>query len=135
MSDTSRHTCSTSGRSSCAPCMQFEADLWDAINRYAIAVGGDPAAHVYGNTTRMQAVADVGKIVDRVAARERIDDLAVDDLASGGNAAAARACETVPVYESAKKLGQMWRDQRTAPFDLLDRLAAHFTKEPPKEQP
>jgi len=53
--------------------MQFEVALWDAINRYAITVGGDPAHHVYGNTARMQAVADVGKIVARVASREQID--------------------------------------------------------------
>lgn len=131
MSDTASHTCATSGRSSCAPCMKFEADLWDAINRYAISVGGDPAAHVYGNTPRMQAVADVGKIADRVAARQRIDDLVVDELARGSNAAAARACETGPAYETAKELAQLWRDQRTAPFDLLDRLAAHFPKEHP----
>ena len=30
------------------------------------------------------------------------------------------------VYETAKELAQMWRDQRTAPFALLDRLAEHF---------
>jgi hypothetical protein len=45
--------------------MQFEDDLWEAINRYAISVGGDPASHVYDNVSRMQAVADVGKIVAR----------------------------------------------------------------------
>jgi hypothetical protein len=38
-------------------------DLWDAINRYAISVGGDPSKHVYGNVARMQAVADVGKVM------------------------------------------------------------------------
>ena len=105
---------------------RFEADLWDAINRYAMSVGGDPASHVYGNAARMQAVADVGKIIDRVAARQRIDDLVVDDLVRGHNAA-ARACETGPVYETAKKaLARMWRDERTASFELLDRLAGHF---------
>lgn len=87
------HTCATTGRSSCPPCMQFEVALWDAINRYAITVGGDPAHHVYGNTARMQAVADVGKIVARVASREQIDDLVVEELAKGGNAAAAAACD------------------------------------------
>lgn len=102
MSDTrekrlSEHTCSGSaGRAGCSPCMAFEADLWDAINRYAVACGGDPGSHVYGNTARMQAVADVGKIVDRSA------------------------------YAVAQELAQLWRDQRTASFDLLDRLAAHF---------
>lgn len=49
--------------------MQFEIELWDAINRYAISVGGDPSAHVYGNVPRMQAVADVGKVVARVQSR------------------------------------------------------------------
>src|SRR5262245_47903688 len=108
----SKHTCVTSGRSNCQPCMEFEVDLWDAINRYAVSVGGDPASHVYDNVPRMQAVADVGKIVDRVAVRH--------------NAVAAQACETGPVYETAKELAQMWRDQRTASFELLDRLAAQF---------
>ena len=122
----SPHTCASSGRASCPPCMQFEVELWDAINRYAISVGGDPASHVYGNAARMQAVADVGKIVDRVAARQRIDDLVVDELVKGSNAAATRACETSPVYETSKELARMWRDQRTALFDLLDRLAGHF---------
>lgn len=90
---TTRHTCATSGRSSCPPCMQFEVELWDAINRYAITVGGDPAHHVYGNTARMQAVADVGKIVARVASREQIDDIVVEDLAKASGAAAAAACD------------------------------------------
>jgi hypothetical protein len=106
--------------------MQIEIDLWDVINRYAISVGGDPSGHVYGNAARMQAVADVGKIVDRVASWQRIDDLTVDVLVKGHNAAAARACETGPVYETVKELARMWRDQRTASFDLLDRLAGHF---------
>jgi hypothetical protein len=44
--------------------MMLEVDLWDAINRYAIAVGGDPSAHVYGNVARMQAVADVNRVLD-----------------------------------------------------------------------
>lgn len=60
-----KHTCMSSGRSSCAPCMQFETELWDAVNRYAFCVGGDPAKHTYGNVPRMQAVADVGKVVAR----------------------------------------------------------------------
>lgn len=114
--------------------MKFETELWDAINRYATSVGGDPASHVYGNAARMQAVTDVGKIVDRVASRQRIDDLTVDELVKGGNAAAARACDTGPVYETAKELAQMWRDERTAPIELLDRLAQHFSDEPSTEE-
>lgn len=60
------HTCASSGRSSCKPCIQFEVDLWDAINRYATTVGGDPSQHVYGNVPRMQAVADVGAVIRRL---------------------------------------------------------------------
>jgi len=37
--------------------------LWDAINRYVIACGGDPSKHVYGNTTRQRAVAEVEQVV------------------------------------------------------------------------
>lgn len=37
--------------------------LWDAINRYAQTCGGDPSKHVYGNTPRMDAVADVERVV------------------------------------------------------------------------
>ena len=43
-------------------------------------------------------------------------------------------CETGPAYETVKKLAQMWRDQRTAPFDLLDQLAAHFADETVRER-
>lgn len=126
MSPDSEHTCAKSGRSNCVPCLKFEVDLWGAINRYAVAVGGDPSRHVHGNVPRMQAVADVGRIIDRVAARQQVDDIAVDALAAGHDAAAARACEMGPAYDVAKELARLWRDQRTAPFVLLDRLAACF---------
>lgn len=62
---TQEHTCQTQGRSNCPLCMQFEVALWDAISRYAISVGGDPAKHVEDNVARMQAVAEVGAIVRR----------------------------------------------------------------------
>ena len=88
-----KHTCETGGRSSCEPCMQFETELWDVINRYAISVGGDPSGHVYGNVPRMQAVVDVGKVVAKVRSRRQIDALLVEDLVKGSNAAAAAACE------------------------------------------
>lgn len=88
-----KHTCETGGPTSCEPCMQFETELWDVINRYAISVGGDPSKNAYGNVPRMQAVADVGKVVAKVISRQRIDDLVVEDLVKGGNAAAAAACE------------------------------------------
>lgn len=87
-----KHTCEIGGRSSCAPCMLLEVDLWDAINRYAIAVGGDPSKHVHGNVSRMQAVADVDAHVAREFSRQQIDDLVVENLVKGSNAAAAAAC-------------------------------------------
>lgn len=37
--------------------------LWDAINAYAAACGGDPSKHVYGNTPRQTAVAEVERLV------------------------------------------------------------------------
>lgn len=33
--------------------------LWDAINKYVVACGGDPGKRVYGNVTRMEAVVEV----------------------------------------------------------------------------
>lgn len=54
--------------------------LWDEINRYVVACGGDPSKHVYGNTPRMAAVAQVeGVIRECLEEREH---------------AAALACET-----------------------------------------
>ncbi len=73
--------------------MRFEVDLWDVINAYATSVGGDPSAHVYGNTARMLAVAAVARVVDQVSSWRQIDDITIEELAKGGNAAAARACE------------------------------------------
>ncbi len=89
---TADHTCTVAGRVNCVPCMQLEGKLWDAINRYAIAVGGDPAMHVYGNTLRMQAVAAVGAVISKLVAPLRVDAIAIDELVRGNNAAAARAC-------------------------------------------
>jgi hypothetical protein len=89
----SKHTCESGDRSSCELCMQFNDDLWDAVNDYAISVGGDPSESIYGNVPRMEAVEAVSKIVDQVLSRQRIDDIVVDDLAKSGNAAAAYACE------------------------------------------
>jgi len=42
--------------------------LWDEINRYVVACGGDPSKHVYGNTLRQVAVSQVEKIVREVEA-------------------------------------------------------------------
>src|SRR5271156_1014303 len=44
----------------------WQVPLWDAINRYVVACGGDPSKHVYGNTSRMKAVGDVNEIVREV---------------------------------------------------------------------
>lgn len=121
-----KHTCSTAGRSSCALCMELETDLWDAIHRYVIACGGDPGAHVHGNTPRMQAVVDVGKVVARVGARQPIDASSIGSLVREHDAISELPRETGPAYETARQLAQLWRDQRTASFDLLDRLVTHF---------
>lgn len=37
--------------------------LWDAIDAYVRACGGDPSKHVYGNTPRQEAVARVERVV------------------------------------------------------------------------
>ena len=40
--------------------------LWNAINDYVRACGGDPSKHVYGNTPRMDAVCRVeNAVMDR----------------------------------------------------------------------
>lgn len=41
------------------PLSELRVRLWDAINNYATTCGGDPSAHVYGNTSRQKAVAEV----------------------------------------------------------------------------
>jgi hypothetical protein len=37
--------------------------LWHWINAYAMTCGGDPSEHVYGNTPRQTAVAEIGKTI------------------------------------------------------------------------
>lgn len=56
------------------------------------------------------------------------DDLVADDLVSN---AAAHARETGSVYETAKELARMWREERTATFELLNRLERLFAEEAP----
>jgi hypothetical protein len=41
--------------------IQKRVSLWEAINRYVVSCGGVPDKHVYGNTRRQRAVADVEK--------------------------------------------------------------------------
>jgi len=43
--------------------MEDRVKLWDAINEYVIACGGDPSSRVYGNTSRMNAVAKVESFI------------------------------------------------------------------------
>ena len=106
------HTCVTSGRASCPPCMQFEVALWDAINRYAISVGGDPPHHAHGNVARMQAVADVGEIVARVAAKQWVHDLIVGDLTRAERATAAKADKAVELERDLKHLRHLYAESR-----------------------
>ena len=73
--------------------MKFEGGLWDAINRYVTACGGDPGQLTCGNVSRMQAVADVGAIIRGALSRQSIDDIVIEDLARGGAAAAKAACD------------------------------------------
>lgn len=61
------HTCDRAGTANCEPCLRWQVEMWDAINRYVVACGGDPAHHVHGNTARMTAVSDVNDVVRRAA--------------------------------------------------------------------
>ena len=71
-----RRQCSHRSDSECS-CGAFVAvdrvALWDAINEYVVACGGDPSKHVYGNTRRMDAVcrvenavSDRGEVTDEI---------------------------------------------------------------------
>jgi hypothetical protein len=48
--------------------MKYKVELWAAINDYVVACGGDPAARVYGNVARMDAVVQVETWVERECA-------------------------------------------------------------------
>ena len=127
----SEHTCVTSGRASCPPCMQFEVELWDAINRYATSVGGDPAQHVHGNDARMQAVADVGQIVSRVAAKQWVNDLIVGDLTRAEKATAERADKAVELERDLTHLRRLYAESRDYVSTLVrerDELVASGNK-------
>lgn len=45
--------------------LSWKVPLWDAIDDYVRACGGDPSKHVYGNTTRQRAVVAVEAVVSR----------------------------------------------------------------------
>ena len=47
--------------------------LWEAINSYARACGGDPSKHVYGNAHRMEAVCRVERVVSARSPTEEED--------------------------------------------------------------
>jgi hypothetical protein len=38
---------------------KWRVAMWEAIDAYAVSVGGDPTKRVYGNTSRQKAVAAV----------------------------------------------------------------------------
>ena len=46
--------------------------LWDAINAYVQACGADPSKHVYGNTTRQRAVAEVERFINERTVEARV---------------------------------------------------------------
>lgn len=47
--------------------MRPHVSLWDAINRYVVACGGNPSRYVHGNTPRMTAVVDAERYISIVA--------------------------------------------------------------------
>lgn len=66
------HTCDRTGAANCEPCMHWQVEMWDAINPYVLACGGDPALHVHGNPERMNAAADVNDAVRHAANEDLI---------------------------------------------------------------
>lgn len=54
-----------------------KVDIWEAINRYVVACGGDPSRHVYGNTSRQRAVVEVERIIQSLppVADDRVEKL------------------------------------------------------------
>lgn len=51
----------------------WQVPLWDAINRYVVACGGDPSKRVYGNTSRQAAVGEICNVV-RAAEKSAIEE-------------------------------------------------------------
>jgi hypothetical protein len=71
---------------------RWQVPLWDAINAYVIACGGDPSKYVYGNTSRMKAVAVVNGVVRQQLAEMRgAVQEAVRILGTGGDRKSDRA--------------------------------------------
>jgi len=42
---------------------EHKIKLWEAIQKYVRACGGDPEKHVYGNTGRMDSVTEIEQLV------------------------------------------------------------------------
>jgi hypothetical protein len=53
-----------------APITSHKATLWEAINAYVSACGGDPDKHIHGNTARQQAVVAVERAVGQLVVSE-----------------------------------------------------------------
>lgn len=50
----------------------YEVDLFEAVNNYASACGGDPSRFVYGNTHRQKAVSKINQTIELILGREKI---------------------------------------------------------------
>lgn len=57
--------------------------LWDAINHYVEACGGDPSKRLYGNTQRQLAVAEVERIVSAIT--KSAVSATLDEALNSGN--------------------------------------------------
>ncbi len=127
------HTCASSGRSSCEPCMQIEVDLWDAINRYAVTVGGDPGQHVYGNVPRMQAVADVGAVVRKLVGQQLAAQAPPTNPNCTGTIGTVGACGSEGYYcsDHCWTIGRL-KAARAQVAEYERRLGAHAAR-PAKE--
>ena len=66
-----KHTCKTKGISNCRPCMNWRAELWDAIADFVRSCGGDPAKGV-GSVARMNAVEDVESCIIRACNNDQV---------------------------------------------------------------
>src|SRR5262249_18514651 len=97
------HTCTISGKTNCAPCMEFEVELWDAINRYTATCGGDLDCV---NGPRMQAVVAVNEVVAKAILRRQIHDLAVETLVEGHKAVIAAGAAAVTADAAAGARGE-----------------------------
>lgn len=58
----SKHKCKQLGMGGCEECMDWRVKLWDAVNEYVVACGGNPRQGV-GSPSRMQAVVEVEGVV------------------------------------------------------------------------